>query len=473
MKAQGFILKKKSMITKLENIEDSYTFAKAPIGRGTYGIVNLATHKLTKQERAVKSILKSKIQNLGKFKEELEILRTLDHPNVVKLYEWFEDEKNFYLVMEYCSGGELFDRIKGEGQFTENEAKNIFKQIMTAVHYCHSNKIVHRDLKPENFIYETPNKNSTLKIIDFGLSKMYVEPQSGSYVVFHTIAGTPYYIAPEVLSGTYDISCDIWSCGVILYILLCGYPPFTGKNDLEVFENVKKGVFEFDEEDWKKITWEAKALITKMLSVANLRPTAAQVLKDPWLISLSDKSSGNEKLNVFNNMVAFRTASKLQKVVLTYMATQLNEEQLSKLKQTFMDLDKNKDGKLSFEELCEGFEGQYSKEELKEILSSADVDKSGFIDYTEFLASSIDENVYYQEDILFNAFNAFDLDKSGKISSKELKEKIGGDMHDYDEKIWMEMINEADLDKDGEIDFNEFMKLMYSYQKPFPIHKKK
>lgn len=467
MTQPGFVIKRRSFITKFENINEAYTFDEKALGKGTFGVVRRATHKMTKQVRAVKSILKNQIQDIAKFKMEVDILRTLDHPNIVKLYEWYEDEKNFYLVMELCTGGELFEKIQNAGQFSENEAKSIFKQVMGALCYCHARKIVHRDLKPENFVFESKAKNSTLKLIDFGLSKMYEDPQSGTLVKLKTKAGSPYYIAPEVLTGNYNHSCDIWSCGVILYILLCGFPPFFGDNDLEVIENVKKGKYDFDEEEWAKVSKAAKTLVSKMLTKPNERPSAEQVLNDPWLLSLSDKGKEEDTLlNVSKNMANFRTTSRLQKAILTYMATQLNEAQLSKLKQAFFELDKNKDGRISFDEVYQVFQGKYSKEELKEIMNSMDIDQNNFIDYTEFLASAIDENIFLQEDNILNAFNAFDKDKSGKISASELKEVFGAEMPDVDPKIWIEMIKEADLDGDGEIDFNEFMKLMYSYKKP-------
>ena len=465
-KQAGFVIRRRSFITKFENINEAYSFDDKPIGKGTYGIVRRASHKKTKQMRAVKSILKSQIQDIAKFKMEVDILRTLDHPNIVKLFEWYEDEKNFYLVMELCTGGELFEKIQNAGQFPEKDAKAIFKQVMSALSYCHGKKIVHRDLKPENFVFESKNQNATLKLIDFGLSKMYEDPQSGAIVKLKTKAGSPYYIAPEVLSGNYNHSCDIWSCGVILYILLCGYPPFFGDNDLEIIDNVKKGKFDFYEDELKKVSKAAKDLVCKMLTKPNVRPSAEQVLNDPWLLSLSDKTTENNLLTIAQNIANFRTTNKLQKAILTYMATQLNEIQLTKLKQTFLDIDKNKDGRLSFEEIYQAFNGQYSKEELKEIMDSMDIDHNNFIDYTEFLASAIDENIYLQEDNILNAFNKFDKDQSGKISVNDLKDALGIEMPDVDPKVYLEMIKEADLDGDNEVDFNEFMKLMYSYKKP-------
>ena len=158
-----------------------------------------------------------------------------DHPNVIKLYEYFEDDKNVYLVTELCEGGELFDRIVKNEYFNEALAAKTFKMILMALNYCHSQNIVHRDLKPENFLYSTNEESSDLKIIDFGLSKILAK---GKLQRMKSRAGTPYYISPEVLTGNYDVSCDMWSAGCILYILLCGYPPFYGDHNQEILSMV-------------------------------------------------------------------------------------------------------------------------------------------------------------------------------------------------------------------------------------------
>lgn len=181
---------------------------------------------------------------MERFQQEIEILQQLDHPHVLKLYEYFEDSRNVYLVTEICRGGELFDRIIEAEFFSEKVASRIFKQILQSLNYCHSQGIAHRDLKPENFLFESKAEDADLKIIDFGLSKIIRNPQflesvGGQKNVkeldrMNTRAGTPNYISPEVLAGNYGVECDMWSAGCILYILLCGYPPFYGDDDQEI-----------------------------------------------------------------------------------------------------------------------------------------------------------------------------------------------------------------------------------------------
>lgn len=154
---------------------------------------------------------------------EVSVLKSIDHPNIIKLFELYQDDTNYYLITEHCQGGELFERIKSAENFSEKEAADYMKQILSAVYYCHERQIVHRDLKPENLLFDQKKQNANIKVIDFGTSRKFDPTKKLTKRL-----GTPYYIAPEVLKKNYDEKCDVWSCGVILYILLCGYPPFNG-----------------------------------------------------------------------------------------------------------------------------------------------------------------------------------------------------------------------------------------------------
>jgi len=428
------------------------------LGTGTYGAVFKATHKITKETRAVKAIAKAKVKNPESFKNEISIMKKLDHPNIIKLYEIFEDTRYIYLVMELCTGGELFDRISTKGHFTEAEAADVFGQIMHALVYCHSFNICHRDLKPENFLYLNTNEDSPLKIIDFGLSKVY---QANTAMT--TRAGTPYYIAPEVLEGRYEQSCDIWSAGVILYILLCGYPPFYGNSDRQILEAVKKGKYDFDSDEWKSVSKEAKDLIQRMITVEDKRLTAAQVLEHPWFKNEKKNTDTTLTINV-GQLRNFINASKLQKAVLTCMASQLSEHEIMDLRKAFLSLDKNGDGTITIDELKEGLAKlpDIKASEIQQIMSNIDTDGSGKIDYTEFLAATMETGLYLKEEKLYMAFKMFDKDGNGTISADELKAVLGND-ESYagkDQKFWNDLIKEADLNGDGEIDYNEFITMM-------------
>jgi len=209
--SQQFVNEKRGKISK------DYEILQV-IGKGAFGEVKKVIHKLTGDIRAMKIIKKDKVDEayLRSLNTEISILKQLDHPNIVKLYEIYQDTKNIYLITEFLGGGELFDLILKTKHFNENIAARIMKQVFSAVGYCHSKNIVHRDMKPENLLLENP-ESFDIKIIDFGLARTY----SADKMMCQRM-GTPYYIAPEVLRKKYNEKCDIWSCGVILYILLSG-----------------------------------------------------------------------------------------------------------------------------------------------------------------------------------------------------------------------------------------------------------
>ena len=221
----------------------------------------------TREWYAIKSIRKSKVGKIEVLKREIEILREVHHPNIIRLIDIFEDQKYLHLITELCTGGELFDRIiaktnSAEGHFSERDAAKLIRDILDAIAYCHDVKqIVHRDLKPENFLFLTPADDAPIKIIDFGLSRH----DTQNFGVMKTKVGTPYYVAPEVLKREYTKSCDVWSIGVITYILLCGYPPFYGDSDNEIFESVRIGRYDYPSPEWDDISQDAKDFIDSLL----------------------------------------------------------------------------------------------------------------------------------------------------------------------------------------------------------------
>ena len=247
----------------------SYHINPKELGHGHYGVVRKCMHRETKEWLAIKSIRKSKVGRIEVLKREIDILKEVDHPNIIKLRAVFEDQKYLHLITELCTGGELFDRIidktnSAEGHFSERDAAKLIRDICDAIAYCHDVKqIVHRDLKPENFLFQTGDDDAPIKIIDFGLSRH----DTQNLGVMKTKVGTPYYVAPEVLKREYTKSCDVWSIGVICYILLCGYPPFYGDSDNEIFESVRVGRYEFPSPEWDEVSQDAKDFINSLLQL--------------------------------------------------------------------------------------------------------------------------------------------------------------------------------------------------------------
>ena len=232
-------------------------------------------------------------------------MRQLDHPNIVRLYEVFQDDKRFYLVTELCQGGELFEAITKRTHFNEQVAASIIKQILSAIAYCHSKSIVHRDLKPENILLEDKKDDGDfqIKVIDFGAS-MRFDPSKKMNQVF----GTAYYIAPEILKLEYNEKCDVWSVGVILYILLSGKPPFGGENDKEILDNVRTGIFSMSGNEWSLVSSEAKDLVKQMLTFDPVqRISAEEALNHLWIKKKFNQTVDLEATyNALNNLRAFR-----------------------------------------------------------------------------------------------------------------------------------------------------------------------
>lgn len=459
---QGILIKKATMIIQnLHDLEEEYEVGEK-LGSGSYGIVKHWIHRTTGQDRAVKIIDKKKIKNMAQFRTEITILQTLDHPNVIKMYEYFEDNDQIYLVLEKWEGGELFDRIIEKEFFSEKEAARVFKQILQAINYCHNNGVCHRDLKPENFIFATKDNESDIKIIDFGLSKIF-DPSMQGYSLMQTGCGTPYYISPEVLTHNYNHMWDMWSAGCILYVLLCGYPPFFGDDDREIIEAVRVGEFDFEGEEWEDVSIEAKDLISRLICKPEVRLTAAEALKHPWVKTLA-KNSKKEKLNKMDmvHLKKFQNHQKMKQAAITFIATQVSSSDIEHLKRAFESIDRNGDGNITLRELKEGLKDIKNKEELMAIMEGADTDGSGTINYTEFIAATMEQNLYLKEENLRNAFKMFDKDGSGKISIDEMKQALGAglDGQTEEEEEWIELINEVDIDGDGEIDFEEFITLM-------------
>jgi calcium/calmodulin-dependent protein kinase I len=260
-------------------IEDNYKLGKE-LGRGAFSVVREGIRKANNKKYAIKCISKKLIdkKELTLLEREIDIMKKLQHPNIIQLMEVIDTPDTLYLVLENAPGGELFDAIVNKGSYSEVDAANIVRQILEAIKYCHEQGIAHRDLKPENLLLGE-GKKDFIKIADFGLSKEF-----GSDILV-TSCGTPDYVAPEVLSGEpYDMSVDIWSIGVITYVLLCGYPPFYGEVQKELFENILAGNYDFPEPEWNEVSEEAKDFIKKILVVdPQKRATAEQCLTHPWI----------------------------------------------------------------------------------------------------------------------------------------------------------------------------------------------
>lgn len=300
-----------------------------------------------------------------------------------------------------------------------------------------------------------------IKIIDFGTSQQY---KVGGKAKMEERYGTPYYIAPDVLNKSYNEKCDIWSLGVILYILLVGYPPFNGSEDKKIIDAVKKGVYTLDEPEWDDVSSEAIDLVKKCLTYdPEKRTSASEALEHPWFKKFAKGEKVKKSLasKALSNLKNFRAEQKLKQATLAFIVSQcLTKEETDKMGEIFAAMDKNNDGMLSKEEISEGYEEHFGipidDEELDKIFSAIDTDGSGAIDYSEFLMATMNEQQLMSKEKLKQAFKMFDKDNSGTISKQEIRDALGN----LDEEVADKMISEVDDNGDGEISFDEFERMM-------------
>ena len=442
-------------------IMENYDVVKQ-LGKGGYAKVYRVKNKKTGELRACKQLSKLNIDNLEKFQREIEILKNTDHPNIIKLYEIYESSNNFYLVMEECKGGELFDKIiehiDNDEMYSEKEAAEIILQVMSAVEYCHNNGICHRDLKPENLLYlkKGGEEDNPLKVIDFGLSR-----DTNVKKILSSKVGTAYYVSPEILAGKYNEKCDIWSCGVILYVLLAGDPPFNGPSDGIIYSKIKKMKFTFPPSRFDKVSDEAKDLLNHMLAPENERYTASQVLAHPWFKIVKEKHL--EKLNFKTDFLKeYSNSNQLKKLVLLFVASRLSESEINNLKEVFKAFDKDNDGQINFNEFEEGLKqlkcDKLNEKEIHSYFSAIDTDKNGKIDYTEFLAATLEKKTVLKEERLYEAFAMLDKDHNGKITKDEIMSVLK--LEPSEDKYIKELIKNADKNDDGVIDYKEFLEFM-------------
>ncbi|CAK58560.1 unnamed protein product (macronuclear) [Paramecium tetraurelia] len=446
---------------KQGDITDTYIINKI-LGEGSYGQVRLVQHKKTGQQRAMKQIQKKKIlkeQEDAMF-SEVALLKDMDHQNIVKLFELYQDSQNYYLVTEYLNGGELLDKLTKLSTFNERTAADYMKQVLSALSYCHAQNIIHRDMKPSNIMLASPDPKSPIKVIDFGTAKKQLSGESQTQVI-----GTPLYIAPEVIDKNYTEKCDIWSCGVILYQILTGKFPFDVKVQSlqQLFNNIKSGKYNFNSKEFTSLSFEAQNLIKSMLQLdPKKRPSASEILNDPWI---KEKAKEDKiSLDVMNDLGKFHNESNMRAAILQLIAGEMmTNEEKDQLNQTFQSMDKNKDGQLSKEELVQAY-SQVFNDELKakhlveDIFTQIDQNNSGKISYTEFLVASSKQNTILSKTKIDQAFKMFDKDGNGQITKQELQDIMCG--VDIDNAQWGQIIAQCDKNGDGIIQYDEFANML-------------
>ena len=456
------------------------------LGEGSYATVYCVENRITGSKRAMKVISKGDNCNDEDDKEitnEINILRTLDHPNILKIFEFYSSKESYSIVTELCQGGELFQEIIDRGPFDENYSAYVMFQILSAINYCHKMKIIHRDLKPENILIIERDSNGMprIKIADFGTSKIVEKGH-----VQRKLVGSSYYIAPEVLKKHYDEKCDLWSCGVIMYILLSGRPPFGGDNDKEIMEKVIIGKYDLENSPFDKLSKSGKDLIQKLLMIEpNKRLSAEQALSHPWFKENKSKELFNKIKDestikkMIQNLKLYKRDSIIQETALAYLVHNFPQmKDVVNACKLFNQMDVDGDGKINKKEFLKGLQSKISSDTLKSdvdtIYKNIDMDNNGYIEYEEFVRAAVNKEHFIDKRVIQFAFKYFDKDDSGEITFDEIeavfKESVADqkNVHEALKKI----IDEVDTNGDGIISFQEFADIMKKMLKTEKENKK-
>ena len=452
---------------------DKYYKKIKDLGSGSYGSVYQAKNLIMDNIVAIKMIEKvqeNMVDDL-EIKNEVNILKSLSHPNIVKIYEFFDTVIYYYIVTEYCKRGELFSYITNV--YNERQLAALFYQVFSGLCYLHEKKILHRDLKLENLMVSEVEKDLVtgeeyfwIKIIDFGTAKIFQKNKTEK-----TIIGSSYYIAPEVLKKKYNEKCDTWSVGVILYMTLAGCAPFDGKDDHEIIKSIKIGKYNKNDERFSKHSPEVKDLLNKLLERnIDKRLSAKEALNHPWF----EKYGGRNLFSNFKpedikpyieNLFNYKYNSKLQELVIAFLVHNLsnNDETLIILKM-FRYFNKSGDCKLTKKELTQGLYSYKDKDEVDEmvdvIFNRLDGDNNGFIEYEEFLRACLDKKNLMTREKLKYAFRFLDKDNTKTLNAQKILQTFLTKPNKELEAVFNITLNEVDKDSDGIIDFDEFVELM-------------
>ncbi|CAM9623497.1 unnamed protein product, partial [Scytosiphon promiscuus] len=432
------------------------------LGKGGFGTVQTVVHKESGKKYALKAVELSRVKDeksLDFFFREVEVMRKLDHPNICRLHAVYPTVEHLFMVMDLCEGGDLLTTYHFK---SEQDAANIVLKVTNAVRYMHDRMIAHRDLKLDNILTDDTKEGGDVKLVDFGLSAHFQD-----FRLEHDVVGTWVYMAPEVISGShFPRTCDMWSIGVIAYLLLCGYPPFGGSSTAELKEQIQHGTYQFHHDAWSSISGKAKNFIKRLL-VRNPqeRMSAAEAQHHPWLHN-NDPHAKERNLSkqALANLVAFRKTNALKKLALELVARSLDHEQIRNLEKDFAKMDKDGSGTISFEEFDHVLSSQadLSREDIRSLFTSVDVDNGKELNFNEFLAATL-ERRQLDEMRLKLAFDRLDFDHSGTIDATDLRNIVGSDLGQEGIDA---IFKEFDLNRDGEIDFGEFKLAMRKADAP-------
>lgn len=441
-----------------KKLEDDYQVESTVLGKGYNGSVFMAKSKTTKEKFAVKAFKLHgvKAEKKEELATECEIFLGMDHPHVARLVDVYEGEDQLTLVMECMTGGELFNRVTERKRFNERDAAEAVNMMLLAINYIHSHSIVHRDLKLENFLYET-KESDHLKLIDFGFSKVWKKNTK-----MDLSCGTLAYVAPEVLEKDYTSQCDMWSLGVIVFILLVGYMPFSGSESVQM-KSIKAGKYMIKKEKWDNVSDKAASFVRALLVVnPDERLTAEKALEHPFVkerekVMRSDSQMDQSMVDALTN---YGQASAFRRAAMNVMAWSLTNEERKSVRNAFLALDVDRTGCVKLWEFKKVLLEQFhiADQQAVDIFHALDSGHHDEVHYSEFLAAMCSTRIALHDDLLKLTFRRFDTDNSGFITIENLKEVLGGD--NYEGVDVNQMLKEADVGQDGKISLEDFVNYM-------------
>ena len=443
------------------------------LGTGSFGSVYEAKNTIFQNIVAMKVINKDPNNALDEqeIRNEIDILKKLSHPNIVKIYEFYVSNSHYYIVTEFCRDGELFSYIKNK--YSERQLAVLFYQVFSGLWYLHDNKILHRDIKLENIMISQKEKDNETgeelfwaKIIDFGTAKIFEKNKKEKDVV-----GSSYYIAPEVLQQNYNEKCDTWSVGVILYMMLVGRAPFDGKDDEEIILKINSADYNSQEPKLLKHSPEVRDLVSKLLEKdTDKRYSAKEAIAHPWFQKYGGRSLYSnfkrEEIEPYiNNLFNYYFNSKIQQLVIAFLVHNLpNDDSSITVLKLFRHFNKSGSCKLTKEELMNGLYDYRNKNEVDKVVDHLfrllDGDNNGFIEYEEYLRACIDKKTILKSTYLKYAFKFLDKEKTGTLNTQKIIKAFVLTPNKLIEAVFNNTLNSVDRDSDGIINFEEFQELM-------------
>ena len=459
-------------INSISDPENDYKIL-AFISKGKYSDINLVENKISGNRGIMKTIHKT--NNFTSREEtylqnELKTLTSLDHPNIINVYNFYSNEKTYSYITEFCNEGDLYQELLNNGAYEEKTVAYIMYQLFTAVNYCHKKGIINRSLSLDNIlISEKKNSLPTIKIGYFCTSIM---AEKGA--IIKQKMEESFYMAPEVIKKCYNEKCDIWSCGVIMYFLLAARPPFAGENNDEISDRILSGQYDTSSTPFDKVSKNCLDLLKKLLDLrANKRLTAEQALSHPWFEDQKSKllfhqindESILEKL--IDNLKNYNGKSILQKISMAYLIHSYPQmKDVINASKLFNRIDKDDDCKINKKELLHGLQIKFNsivkEKDVDQIFQNLDLNNNGYIDYEEFVSAAVNKKRFVNKSVLTFAFKFFDKNDSGEITFDEIEKMFKESVVDKTKvnESLRNIIKDVDLNVDGKITFEEFVIIM-------------